>query len=314
MKLFGTTTKLNLQLRDAADLPSALEAVREALFTGRKGPVHLNIPVDVLRASVPDDTWSNSGQPALIGASGLAESVRRGALHGAVDEIASALGIARSPLVLFGRGCHGSRELARRFADLSGVPAATTLQGKGVLCGEGDGRYFGVVGTGGSPRANAWVRGPCDLVLAVGTSLGEFTLDGFSPTGLSSKTVIRVDADSREFAKAPFVRANVEADAGEFLALLIDAWEVRCKRRAGASGGGRAPHGSADSREARDAREAAFDAFMAEVPVSVLLPTIVRREGLWRPWTSSQPLNGPSPPMRCSSPTPAMPRCGRPIT
>lgn len=232
MRVFDTMTKWNVQLQSPDELEDVLRNALRALTTGRLGPVHINIPVDVLRAEIAPLHWSLGARPTRDVQNSQHQDGPETAARAAIE----ALQTATAPLLLLGKGCHSARKLFRDLAKISGIPVATTLQGKGIVCSS-DGLFFGIVGTGGSIRASRYILEACDLVIAVGTSLGEFTLDGYNPNGLQNKEIIRVDIDPLEFEKAPFVRRNFQGDAGAFAMALLTHLSSKdsSQKRAGAT-------------------------------------------------------------------------------
>jgi 3D-(3,5/4)-trihydroxycyclohexane-1,2-dione acylhydrolase (decyclizing) len=94
------------------------------------------------------------------------------------DELAAAvdrLRRAQKPLVIVGGGVHYSlaNEALRAFAERHGVPVAETQAGKGALPWDHPANV-GAIGVTGSTAANA-IAAEADVVLAIGTRLGDFT-------------------------------------------------------------------------------------------------------------------------------------------
>lgn len=208
MDIFAPMTKLNLAVHDAAALPSALSRAFEALTTGRRGPVHLSIPVDTQKAPV-------AGAYALVSPpSGLEIPKRQ------LDEFEDLLVGAEAPLILFGRGCRPWRAAAQAFAAKLGVPYCTTMQAKGLIAGGGDLDY-GITGIAGTPRCNQYLVEKCDLLVAIGTSLNEFTTGGFSPEFGARKRLVHVDLDAREFGKNYRADLEVHAECAAFFEAVL---------------------------------------------------------------------------------------------
>jgi len=94
------------------------------------------------------------------------------------DELAAAaaaLQAAKKPLIVAGGGVLYSQawDALRDFADAHGIPVAESQAGKGSLAWDHP-LNVGAIGVTGSPAANRLAEG-CDLVLAVGTRLQDFT-------------------------------------------------------------------------------------------------------------------------------------------
>lgn len=137
----------------------ALEEAIQRTFLGfrstRPRPVHIEIPTDLIEEPSrgrPDSRWD---VPVS-----LPEASR-------ILEIADAVRNAVRPLIVVGGGCAGHSEILTALVDETGIPAVTTVQGKGVIP-EGHPRSAGAM-TGGSGGFAPLRR--ADLVLAFGTEL-----------------------------------------------------------------------------------------------------------------------------------------------
>jgi acetolactate synthase-1/2/3 large subunit len=208
MEIFAPMTKLNLAVNDADQLPSALSRAYEALTTGRRGPVHLSIPIDTQKTVV------NGAYTLKVPERQERLSQRQ------LSELAGMLADAKAPLLLFGRGCRNERELATAFAEKLGVPFCTTMQAKGLVaaCHE---LNYGLTGIAGSPRANHYLTEACDLLVCLGTSLNEFTTGGYRPEFGANKKLVHVDLDEREFDKNYRADLKIHADCAELFAAVL---------------------------------------------------------------------------------------------
>ena len=103
----------------------------------------------------------------------------------------------KSVVVLAGRGVEKSRaekELVR-FAEQFSLPVATTLRGKGVFP-ESHKLSLGVFGYAGSPRAiKTILSDEVEVLIVLGSSLGQRDTMKWSPTFQPSKALIQVDVD-----------------------------------------------------------------------------------------------------------------------
>lgn len=166
-------------LWSARALPAVLGRVGRRLG---EGPVVLNVPTDVQREELDAAAVSPLAIPPRPEPSAPAPE--------AVERAIEALGAARRPVILAGRGAvqAGAGEALGRLADRLGAPLATTLLAHG-LCAEHP-RHVGVSGSLGDGRGTRAVR-EADCVLAVGSSLSRWTLGGRAPGG----GLVQVDAD-----------------------------------------------------------------------------------------------------------------------
>ena len=111
-----------------AQIPFYLGRAYNEANTGRKGPVHLTIPVDVFSAQ----TEQCSNAPAPFAGSGPAPDPR------AIVETIAALQSARHPVIIAGSGiwwADACDEL-RRFAELTFLPVYTITLAKGAISDE----------------------------------------------------------------------------------------------------------------------------------------------------------------------------------
>ncbi|NVB78469.1 MAG: thiamine pyrophosphate-binding protein, partial [Kofleriaceae bacterium] len=183
--------------------------LRRAIATalsGRKGPVVLTLPIDIMTAQV---TEPRVGGSVTMGGMVAGETL---------DEIAELLLGADRPLILAGSGVrgHGAPERLLAVAERFSCPVATTPKAKGVFP-EDHPLSVGVLGLGGHRSARRYLDSGVDVVLAVGTSLGDMATDGFAPALQASRALIHVDIDARQVGKSYSPTHAVVASAVELL-------------------------------------------------------------------------------------------------
>ncbi|HUS26879.1 MAG TPA: thiamine pyrophosphate-binding protein [Kofleriaceae bacterium] len=204
-------TKLAAEVSSSSSLPHMIRRAIATAMSGRKGPVVLTLPIDVMM------------QPCV--APRVAGSMTMGA-HVAgetLDEIAELLLGAERPLILAGSGIRGGAapEHLRHVAERFSIPVATTPKGKGVFP-ESHELSLGVLGLGGHRSARQYIDLGVDVVLAIGTSLGDVATDGFAPSLQASRALIHVDIDARQLGKSYSPTHAVVASAAELLGGLAD--------------------------------------------------------------------------------------------
>ncbi len=180
----------------------AIEDIRAALrtaLTGKRGPVHLSIPKDILAAEVDFegvDRGSYDFRPAYFD--------RR-----LVIEAAEQLVRAESPAILIGSGAvtSGACDEIRDLAEMLSIPVATTPKAKGAFP-EDHPLALGVLGLFGSPLAENYLKsGRIDVLLVIGASLNQCTTLSWDPRLAPSKCLIHVNIDPTEIGKN--YKANV---------------------------------------------------------------------------------------------------------
>src|SRR5512141_2318047 len=99
----------------------------------------------------------------------------------AIDEAAHLFARSRRSVIFAGSGMRngdGARALLE-FAEHTQTPVMTTPKGKGVFPEEHP-LSLGVFGLGGHPSATVLLESGIDVLLAVGTSLGDIATNGWS--------------------------------------------------------------------------------------------------------------------------------------
>lgn len=130
----------------------------------------------------------------------------------------TALRAAQRPLLVAGGGVHYSlaeSELAS-FAERHGIPVVETVAGKSTLTADHP-RYAGPIGVVGNTGANG-LAAEADVVIAVGTRLGDFVTGSWSVFGGHPLTVVGVNA--ARFDAGKHRALPVVGDAAEALGAL----------------------------------------------------------------------------------------------
>ena len=155
-------TKLAMAVNDAAELPAALELAFRTAMEGRRGPVLLDIPMNVQRGEVDTEP----GQIAFESGADNEEACRA-----AVSALCDALGRAKRPLILAGHGIalSGQRDAFRELVGQLGIPVVTSMIAVDALASHAP-CNFGFVGAYGARPAN-WIVDHCDLLITLGSRL-----------------------------------------------------------------------------------------------------------------------------------------------
>ena len=172
-------------------------AFREAM-DGKKGPVYLDLPGDILSTKVEDDKlyWPTNyrvdsrpaGDPALI--------------RKAVDLLAK----AQRPLLVTGSGVlwAGAAEETRQFVEATGIPFFTTPQGRGVVP-EDHPRAF--------PAARSMAFREADVVLVIGARANSMLSFLRAPRFSPEAKFINVNVDGKEIGHNRDVAVGIIGDA-----------------------------------------------------------------------------------------------------
>ncbi len=185
IEMMSHITKLALEVPRASNLPHMARRAIATAMSGRKGPVVLTLPLDVSLAQLT---------PPRVGGAVRVGDVLAPAT---IDEITDLLLRAERPVLLAGSGCRGAGAPARlqTIAERFGCPVATTPKAKGVFP-EDHALALGVFGLGGHMSAQRYMESGVDVVIALGTSLGDMATNGFSPA-LQAPALVHVDIDAQ---------------------------------------------------------------------------------------------------------------------
>jgi acetolactate synthase-1/2/3 large subunit len=207
-KLFAASTKWGAVVRDPARLPALVHrAVREAL-AGRPGPVHLEIPADVLTREA-DFAVAELDAPRsrVVPASPAPDP-------DAIARAADLLAAAERPLLIAGGGV--VRAGAEAQARALGIPATATQMGLGVVSTDAPG-FFGHGGFVGGDAVLRAVR-EADVVVAVGCRFSSWWWEGSAPP--IAGALIHADVDPAVIGRLITPTVGIVGDAKATLAAL----------------------------------------------------------------------------------------------
>ncbi len=193
------------QVSGAAELVPALDWAFATMASGRPGPVHLQIPTDVMPLPCAD-----LGAPVAVPARALPEAAL-------VAKAAGLLNAASRVVILAGGGALRAGGAIRALAKLLDAPVVQTINGRGVMFGDA---ALSVPASPSLEAVRALIRG-ADRVLAIGTELGQTDYDMNLAGGMVDLGgMIRVDVCEGQLARHPTTVA-ICADAGSTIAALM---------------------------------------------------------------------------------------------
>lgn len=193
------------------------KAVYEANH-GRKGPVWLDIPLDVQAAQIDADALEGF-QPREK----YSEEENHKAISVKVKEAYEMLKEAKRPVILAGYGIRhaGAYEEFIRLAKALDIPVLTTWKAIDFLSDD-DPLYFGRPGSTGQRGANFMLQN-CDLLLSLGARM-DYGQIGYEHRYFArgAKKIV-VDCDPSEFKKYQFhVELPIIEDVKQFICKLLE--------------------------------------------------------------------------------------------
>lgn len=225
-RFFAPIAKTIETLHDPARIPEALFRAFSIARAPRPGPVVLVLPEDVLRM--------RAGGPIF-------PQAKQSEAWPSKEDLNTLMGLlsaAKKPLVVLGGSgwTEEGRDAIEHFAEANGLPVTTSFVRQSLFDNTHP-DYVGPLGVWADPRLKNALK-EADLVLALGTRLGDATTDTYQllkPQN-TARTLVHVYPDAKELGKVwPFrlgIPAGPNATAASLAGLpAVPArpWEGWCK-------------------------------------------------------------------------------------
>jgi acetolactate synthase-1/2/3 large subunit len=211
-------TKHNYLVRNVDDLPRIIAEAFYIAGTGKPGPVLVDIPKDVQRASTkaltPDSVSIRSYNPTT---EGHPKQIAR---------LAEAINKAKKPLLYVGGGAIAANaaEEVTQFARKAKIPVTTTLLGLGSFP-ETDPLALRMLGMHGSVTAN-YATHHCDLLVSIGARFDDRVTGKIAEFAPHAK-IAHIDIDPSAISKSVPVDIPVVGDVKQVLKVLIPLVESK---------------------------------------------------------------------------------------
>ena len=177
-------TKYAVLLDKAEDIRYELEKAVYIATTGRKGPVVIDLPMNISRAEInPDELRSF-----------IPDAEPEYGFN--LDEVKSLIQSAKRPMLLLGGGAIGADKEIKEFLNQSNWPVVTSLMGRGATDETYD-NYVGMVGSYGNRCANMTIA-KADLLIALGSRLDTRQTGAMYQEFIKDGKIIHVDIDPNE--------------------------------------------------------------------------------------------------------------------
>ncbi len=202
-------TKWNDRASTPASVPALVAEGWRHMMSGRRLPVHLEVPIDILDQPVASATTVEVDPPN-----------EQPSIAGEIDEAARTLTAAKRPLIYAGGGAtsSGAGAAIARIAERLGAPIVTSFQGKGAVPSSHP-HNLGALWTQGNAIDD--LARQADALLVIGSRLGVQATEHFAfPV---PETLVRIDIDPEEMERNATPSIGIEADAAVAAGLLADA-------------------------------------------------------------------------------------------
>lgn len=204
-------THYNTLVSHATQLERKLGAAI-AMAVQARGPVHLSIPLDILRA--PYQTRSTLDHFAAL------FRPARTIDPETLDALAARTDTASRIVIVVGEGCRTNTPDIMEFAVRAGAVVVTTPQGKGLVDPYHP-HYRGVCGLAGHEQARELLlHAGADLILLAGSSLDDQAGQGWLHHPALRGRLVHVDPLARHFTRSQHADLHVCGDLGHVFTAL----------------------------------------------------------------------------------------------
>lgn len=184
-------TKLSVCVRDVDDLQNTLDDAYALAMEPRRGPVHIDLPKDVLIAQTHTPSMSKPKRTVQV-----SQDV------GHVKELINA---SNRPIICFGQGGIEASLISNILCETFHIPFCSTIHGMGVVS-EKSFVSMGMVGMHGSAAANYAIQ-KADLIIGIGNRFDDRTIgniDGYAKGARKSAGglgIVHVDNSAEQIKK-----------------------------------------------------------------------------------------------------------------
>ncbi len=185
--------KYSYLVRNVKDIPRIFKEAFHIANTGRKGPVLIDIPIDIQNASIDKFEY-----PEKVNMRTYKPTVKGNAVQ--IKKVIKELEKAKRPIICAGGGVHLSeaQEELRVFSEKYKIPVVSTMMGIGVMPTKHP-LYFGMVGNNGKAYANCAMN-ESDLLIMVGARVADRAVN--QPDLITKdKVLVHIDVDPAEIGK-----------------------------------------------------------------------------------------------------------------
>jgi acetolactate synthase-1/2/3 large subunit len=224
-------TKWNTMITDPYKVSQTMDEAFRISMEDRQGPVHIDIPKDILLQK----SFLNSECNGFI-------RILRTKHDSSIPQIYNIIKKSMKPILLIGQGCNHISDMITQFAEENTIPVASTIHGMGVL-NETNQLSLQMCGMHGHPVANMALQ-EADLIIGIGTRFDDRITGKLSSYGENARKeygIIHIDSSTKQIK---LVRKNFQKhfqdtdflhqltmDSKQFISSLIGLVNTSCERQ-----------------------------------------------------------------------------------
>lgn len=210
--MFRYVTQFNTLVSHHEQLESKLVSAIMAAHRKPNGPVHISVPSDILRS--PATIKAHIHSDLLVHDFALADD-------SAIARLCEKLGRVDNLVMYIGNGVGKASKQIMEFIELTGAAFVTGPMGK-TWVNEHHPLYRGVYGFAGHESARALLQSKeVNLILAVGTELGELGTSGWKDDLLNTK-LVHIDSTIEHFTRSPMANLHVFGNIETIFTRLVE--------------------------------------------------------------------------------------------
>ena len=215
----GSITKYAVQIRKPEDIVKELNKAYHIANTGRKGPVLIDLPMDMQRSEVANPVYDMKFEECHTDPA-QAEA--------AADVILEALEQSVRPVIMLGHGVDSaeSQQALLRFARERQIPVITSVLAKSVLSYDHPLNFGCIGGAYGHRYANMIANAKSDLILCFGISMCTRQIGTKVHEFAKNARIIRVDIDpynlKRDIHEEGVNEVKLQAETGAVIRCLSE--------------------------------------------------------------------------------------------
>lgn len=201
LSIFESITRYNSLVSHPDQLEHKLAAAIMTAHRSPKGPAHLSIPIDVLKNTTrKGPEFQNLNR--LVSGAKLLDPV-------AYEEFYKLLLSSRHPAFIIGNEASEAIGSILEVAVWLNIPLIVTPHGKGLISPYHH-LYKGVIGFAGHQSTIDTLTDPdVDLVVAIGTSLGEWASNGWDSDTILNNRLVHIESSENHFVGSPMARLHL---------------------------------------------------------------------------------------------------------
>ena len=215
----GSITKYAVQIRKPEDIVKELNKAYHIANTGRKGPVLIDLPMDMRRSEVANPVYDMEFEECHTDPA-QAEA--------AADVILEALEQSVRPVIMLGHGVDSteSQQALLRFTRERQIPVITSVLAKSVLSYDHPLNFGCIGGAYGHRYANMIANAKSDLILCFGISMCTRQIGTKVHEFAKNARIIRVDIDpynlKRDIHEDGVNEVKLQAETGAVIRCLSE--------------------------------------------------------------------------------------------